>query len=1018
MRKRLFIILSLLITTCGFAMAQALIRGSVVSDSDGSPVIGATIVVDGTSKGTVTNGDGKFSITLPAGKKNVRISYIGFEPQTVAAKDGMKVKLLEAKNELAETIITGYGNFKKASFTGSAQSLKTDAMQDVPVISIADKLSGGVAGVSISQTSGAPGGTKSIRIRGMSSINAGNDPLIVVDGTPVQSGDANPFSGSYNDTGSDLLSTINPNDIESMTVIKDAAAASLYGSRAANGVIVITTKSGKAGKTKLSFRSDWGFSNMAINYRPTLGGDDRRALLSKGLENQAIYDLGMSAADAKAYADSKIDAYASMPKSGWTDWKDLLFRTGSHQNYQMSVTGGNTDTKFYASLAYNKQLGIAYDQGLERITGNANLQHSFGRFDLQVTTQLSRTRQDLANEGTSFTSPIMNYAWVQNPSSTPYNDDGTLNDGCGLFGVNPIFERDHSSDVYTFTKAFSTVKLTYNIWDNLKLSEKIAYDYFDGTEDVLWDKFSNNGGPGGVMQRDKLSYQQLNSQTQLTYEKTFGQHNINALLGFETEDFVNSDNYVNGRNYPGQLYEFGNAAETNASSGYSSYRLTSYLGRIDYNYAGRYYIGASMRTDGTSKLSRDNRWGTFWSVSGAWRFIDEKFMAAVKDVLSDGKLRLSYGVNGTQPSDYYAYMNLYKYSNQNYNGMSGMGIVGIANPDLRWEKNKTWNIGLDLQFIHRISVTLDYYQRKTSDLIYNLPVSMTGGHYRWDSNAGAYVFTQPMNVGEMQNKGFEMTVTSVNFDTKDFNWTTSLNLSHNSNKLTKLDGESQEIISGPMIHRVGEPYYSYYLYEYAGVDAQTGKPLYYINDGTDNARNTTTEIAQANKTIVGKHDPAIEGGLTNTLRYKFIDLSFTLTYSVGGEAFDYATWQHTDGGRYLYGGAVPASYDLSEMWTGPGDTNAKLPKFQYGSASTTASSRWLMPTDYLRLKSLTIGFSAPTSFISKLGLTKARAYFSGSNLLTWKSKDLVVDPEMSPSGIMTFETPAYRTFAFGVELDF
>ena len=551
MRKRLFIILSLLITTCGFAMAQALIRGSVVSDSDGSPVIGATIVVDGTSKGTVTNGDGKFSITLPAGKKNVRISYIGFEPQTVAAKDGMKVKLLEAKNELAETIITGYGNFKKASFTGSAQSLKTDAMQDVPVISIADKLSGGVAGVSISQTSGAPGGTKSIRIRGMSSINAGNDPLIVVDGTPVQSGDANPFSGSYNDTGSDLLSTINPNDIESMTVIKDAAAASLYGSRAANGVIVITTKSGKAGKTKLSFRSDWGFSNMAINYRPTLGGDDRRALLSKGLENQAIYDLGMSAADAKAYADSKIDAYASMPKSGWTDWKDLLFRTGSHQNYQMSVTGGNTDTKFYASLAYNKQLGIAYDQGLERITGNANLQHSFGRFDLQVTTQLSRTRQDLANESTSFTSPIMNYAWVQNPSSTPYNDDGTLNDGCGLFGVNPIFERDHSSDVYTFTKAFSTVKLTYNIWDNLKLSEKALtrltsqYQDYEKNDEawyhlfLLYSRLGNKAMADNCLERLKADFPNSNWTTLLS-DPYFAE---NAKFGVHIEDSIYAATY-------------------------------------------------------------------------------------------------------------------------------------------------------------------------------------------------------------------------------------------------------------------------------------------------------------------------------------------------------------------------------------------------------------------------------------------------------------------------------------------
>lgn len=270
----------------------------------------------------------------------------------------------------------------------------------------------------------------------------------------------------------------------------------------------------------------------------------------------------------------------------------------------------------------------------------------------------------------------------------------------------------------------------------------------------------------------------------------------------------------------------------------------------------------------------------------------------------------------------------------------------------------------------------------------------------------------------MQNKGVELTITSINFDKKDFKWTTSLNLAHNSNKLTKLDGEKDEIVSGPLIHRIGEPYYSYYLYEYAGVDPETGNPLYYLNDGTENARNTTTNVAEAKKTIVGSHQASVEGGITNNLRWKFIDLGFTLTYSLGGDAFDYATWLHSDGGTYLYSGAVPAGYKLSDMWTGPGDTGAKLPKFQYGNASTSYSSRWLMPTDYLRLKNITIGFTVPKSITSKVGIDKLRFYFSGSNLLTWKSDKLVVDPEMAPNGCMTFETPAYRTFTFGLDLSF
>ncbi|NDV83021.1 SusC/RagA family TonB-linked outer membrane protein [Bacteroides sp. 51] len=929
--------------------------------------------------------------------------------QEVAIKPNVRVILKSDSELLEEVVVTGYGTFKKASFTGAAATVNTSSLEDIPVLSVADKLSGSVAGVTFGSSSSNPGSVSSIRVRGMGSINAGNNPLYVIDGTPVTSGDISEFS--YSDAGTDILSSLNTNDIESITVIKDAAAASLYGSRAANGVIVITTKSGKEGKTNVSFRSDWGASNMAIDYRPMHGGDARRELLWTGLKNQGLYSDKLSEAAATAFADKEIDNYASKPAAGWTDWKDLLFSTGSHQNYQLSVSGGNERTKFYTSLAYTKQDGIVFRQNLERFTGNANITHKFGDFDLQVTSQFSKVRQNKSNEGTSYDGAIANYAFFQSPSSTPYNADGSLNDGCGTFGVNPLFEKEHSKNVNTLTKTFNTIKLTYNIWDKLNLSEKIAYDYTQGTENSLWDKYSNNGGPGGVMQRIINKNEQLNTQTQLTYINSFGQHNVDGLLGFETQDTQYTFNYLSGSNYPGELYEFSNAGSTSAESNKQGYRMTSFLGRVNYNYADKYYLGGSYRSDGSSRLARENRWGSFWSVSGAWRFINEDFLGSIKHILTDGKLRMSYGVNGTQPSDYYAYMNLYKYGIK-YGGQSGMSIVGIANPDLKWEKNKTWNIGLDLSFIDRIGVTLDFYQRKTTDLIYDLPVSQTGGYYNDE-----YGYTTPQNIGSLKNSGFELTITSTNFRTKDFTWTTSLNMSHNSNKLTKLDGQQNEIVSGPLIHRVGESYYSYYLYEYAGVDSETGKEMFYLNDGTDNARKTTTNISEAKKTIVGKHQATIEGGLTNNLKWKFIDLGFTFTYSLGGDAFDYATWQHSNGGSHLYNGALPTYYDLSEMWTGPGDTRATQPKFEYGSTASL-SSRWIMPTDYLRLKNLTLGVSLPQQYAKKLNLNKARIYFSGSNLLTWKSDDLFVDPEMRVDGLCTFETPALRTFTFGIELNF
>jgi TonB-linked SusC/RagA family outer membrane protein len=945
---------------------------------------------------------------VPSNAKEITVSYIGMVKQDLAIKPTMKIALKSDSEMLDEVVVTGYGTFKKASFTGAASTVNTTQLEDVPVISVADKLQGSVAGVSFGSASSNPGATSSIRVRGMGSINAGNNPLYVIDGTPVTSGDLSEFG--YSDAGTDILATLNTNDIESITVIKDAAAASLYGSRAANGVIVITTKSGKEGKTNVSFRSDWGFSNMAINYRPMLDGDSRREVLHLGLKNYALSN-GYDEASAVAFADGNIDRFAAKPESGWTDWKDLLFKNGAHQNYQVSVQGGTERTKFYTSLAYTKQEGIVKNQGLERFTGNVNVSHKFGNFEISANSQFSKMNQSKTNEGTSYDSAVANYAFFQSPSTSPYNEDGSLNKKSSkITNVNPLYEQLHSYDRYTVIKAFNTAKLTWNIWDNLKLSEKITFDYATGTENNLWDRLSNNGAPGAVMQRIVNSNEQLNTQTQLTYNKGFGLNNIDALLGFETQDTQYKYNYLCGQDYPGDLYELGNAGTTSAESGYDGYRLTSFLGRVNYNYDNKYYAGLSYRTDGSSRLARANRWGSFWSASASWRFMGEKFAESINNVLTDGKVRFSYGVNGTQPSSYYAYMNLYKYGIK-YDGVSGMSIVGIANPDLKWEKNKTWNVGLDLTFIDRINVTFDYYKRNSSDLIYNLPVSQVGGYYN-----SSYGYTTPQNIGEMQNKGFELTISSTNFNTKDFTWNTSFNISHNDNKLVKLDGDSQEIVSGVTIHRVGEPYYSYYMYEYAGVDPKTGNELYYINDGTENSRNTTTEVSEANKVIVGSHQAAVEGGLTNNLRWKFIDLGFTFTYSIGGDAYDYATWQHANGNN-VYNGAVPAYYDIDKMWKGEGDTSATLPRFEYGKTAVN-SSRWLMPTDYLRLKNLTLGVTIPKQFTSKVGINKARVYFSGSNLLTWKSKDLLVDPEMPVDGLCTFETPALRTYTFGLELNF
>ena len=539
-----------------------------MSSENGEPVVGASILVVGTQMGTVSDIDGNFHLSVPEGKNQLRVQYVGLKTVVVPVKNGMKVVMKPDAGSLDEVIVTGYGNFKKSSFTGAAANVDPGKLADVPVASVQDKLSGSVPGVTVTSSSGAPGAVSNIRIRGMGSINAGNDPLYVIDGTPMVSGDINAFGqGQFNDTGTDILSTLNSNDIESITVIKDAAAASLYGSRAANGVVVITTKSGKKGKTHVDFRSDWGFSNMAINYRPMLDGDARRAVLSRGLENYAIYKEGKSKADAAAFAKGQIDDYAAQPVVGydannkpiygWTNWKDLLFKTGHHQNYQISLSGGSDNTQFYTSLSYMKQTGITANQGLERFTGNANLTHKFGRFTLVYSGLFSKMNQQMANEGASYTSSIAHYAFFDIPSAIAYLPDGTLAPGTqtgSYVQLNPLYEYKHSSDKNDVRRAFNSLKLDWNIWDALHLSEKFTYDYTSSVENVLWDRFSNDGAPGGTLQRVVSGITQLNGQTQLSYVKSFGLHNLDALLGYETEKYIYKYNYLQGTNYPGSLY--------------------------------------------------------------------------------------------------------------------------------------------------------------------------------------------------------------------------------------------------------------------------------------------------------------------------------------------------------------------------------------------------------------------------------------------------------------------------------
>lgn len=729
------------------------VSGFVTSAEDGEPLIGATVSVKGDeSRGVVTDINGKYALQINENDKILVVAYLGMKTLElrVPKRNVINVELKPDAMNLDEVVVTGYGNFSKSSFTGSANTLKADMMKDIPVMSVEQKLQGMTTGVNITSSSGQPGANQSIRIRGMGSFNASSEPLFVIDGVPVTSGSLSTGGADaayMNNSKTNIMSTLNPADIENITVIKDAAAASLYGSRAANGVILITTKKGKAGRTKVQLNAAGGFSNSAVNYRPTLNGDQRYELLYEGLVNSAI-DNEME--NPEEYASQEIGAYAYKPSVGYTNWKKELLRTAVHQNYEASVSGGNERTTFFASLGYNSQEGLAKNSSLDRYSARLNMTQKVGDIaEVGGNFMFSQLNQEMNEERGSAINPYLCVAVTMNPSMVVRDENGEYTGAYPGTSLNPL--RDILTDYNRtkMTRMFSTGYAQIEPIKGLKFKETLSYDYNIQKDSRYYNPLSGAGAKSGsVAQSAKgfIEYGKLLSSTTVNYANTFAyKHHLDVLAGYEVESYTFDKASGERSNMPSdQLFEPDNGAVLMSFiSSTQDYRLISYLSRLNYDYDDRYYIAGSYRRDGSSRLSPENRWGNFWSVSGMWHVSNEKFMEPVRNVLNDLKIRASYGVNGNQPTSLYGYMGLYSFG-QSYMGQSGSYESSLPNNDLSWEKNYNLNLGLDLGFINRIFVSLEYYNRDTKDLLYSLPVSATTG------------FTTYLgNIGQLNNKGFE-----------------------------------------------------------------------------------------------------------------------------------------------------------------------------------------------------------------------------------------------------------------------
>lgn len=981
----------------------------VVKDVMGEPLIGANVVEKGRStNGVITDFNGKFTLEVDESASLV-VSYIGYLAQDIPTKGkgDFHIILKEDTNTLDEVVVTGYGDFKKATYTGSASVLTTEKLEALPVVSVGQMIESNIPGISVvAGTSSQPGAKTTLRVRGVASMNASTEPLYVLDGVPIPSYDLSNFTSMSEAGGMGFIETLNPADIESITVLKDAASASLYGAKGANGVVLITTKKGKEGKLRVNMAAKYGITDFAYTYRPLMGGEERRKLIHEGLVNFQL-DKGVSEQEAQQYADANIDQYAKRLPQGYSDWESALFKTGYQQDYNLSASAGNQNSSFIGSLGYTKQTGVSLNSEMERFTGRVDASNKYKKVEFGMNASFSWTKNVHLPEGKFYGSAIYASKVNLTPSTPIYNEDGTYASGYRENnGYNPILEAE-VNDYYARTvRAMGTAKIAYNVWDNLKVSSVFTVDY-SLTKDFFFQSPDGRDGAtyqgrGRMQMTDRIRY---TSQNNLTYSKTFGKHSVSAVTAFEVMKYDYEDLYAAKKTYGQDINtSLGNAADPiDADQKLQEDALMSYVASVNYSYDDKYYASFSFRRDVSSRLSPDTRWGNFWSLSASWRLSQERFMQPLKSVLSDLKLRASYGVNGNLPSSYYGYQSTYT-TGAFYSGKPSPWESTLGNEELTWEKNYALNLGLDIGLFSRVNVSLDWYTRTTKDLLMSKQLNSISGF--------SSLLT---NVGQMRNTGVELEVRSNNIKTKDFSWTTAFNLSHNKNKILKL-ADLPWFVDGRYVRKEGYPFNTIYLREYAGVDPETGSALYYDNQQDENGnytKNKVTDPGQASPIPLKDITPTISGGFMNTFNYKFIDLSFNLSYSFGGYSYDNASYILQDDG---YSVISNKSTEQRRRWQKPGDIT-DVPRFVYGNkkGGNYNSSRAIHSTDHIRLKSLILGLNAPKAWLQKLGIGNARIYFSGTNLLTWAAYDQY-DPEMS--GVVGFYTPPLKTYAFGLELKF
>lgn len=1035
MIQKLLALLVMLTIGISVASAQDIHVTGVVKGGDSEPLPGVSVVLKGTSTGTITDISGKYSLHVPQHGTLV-FSFVGMSPQEIAINErkNIDVVLKDESINMDEVVVVAYGVTKKSTFTGSATTVKSDVIEKRQTSSISQSLQGVAPGVQVTMNSGQPGQDAQIRIRGISSLNSSSEPLWVIDGIP--------YEGNLN--------AINSDDIESMTILKDAASAALYGARGANGVIMVTTKKGKKGqKPTINLKAVVGTSGRAVKEYKKLHTVDWMEMQWEAMRNGSIgSDLGgLSPAqwatdnliknivynpiykDGKAVANPIGTDGKVVPGSTamWDEnWYDAVTQTPIRQEYQLSISGGTEKLRYAGSLGYLNDEGITRESYFKRYNGRLSLEADINKwFSTGLAVQFAYSDQNYPpqeNENIGF--PYV-FSRLVAPIYPVYkrNTDGSVmtdNNGNPIFdlgddnpkrpiasGQNPRASLGLNTKKYGKTSLDPSWWFQINILPGLSFKNNIAINTWHGDDDQIYSRIYADAKGLGYQYKYRNSQMVINANQILSYNHTFkNEHNLGLMLGHESSS--NEKKFLTSQKsgtYSDDYDEFAmSTTMVNLTSHTEKLTREGYFGRVNYDYQSKYFVEASYRRDASSRFYIDNCWGNFWSVSGGWTLTREKFMENIK-WLNLLKLRLSYGVQGNDNmSDWYAWQGLASTSNNalNYNGNMGVFYTKMENKDLTWEKNKSWNVGMDFAVLNqRLSGSVEFYNRMTSDMLFSLPMPLSNGF------AERYE-----NVGSMVNRGVDIDLNAIFHNGKNIQVGASFNMSYLYNQIKSLPQES--IISGNKQWQVGHGAYEFYMYEYAGVDSETGDALYY-GEGQD-GRIKTADISKASKYYVGNALAPVQFTLAPYINLYGIDFSFSLSGVFGNQIYDnaYQRMMHT-GGSY----GTQWSADILNRWT-TDNRYTDVPKVTIGSNSYTVdSSRFLFKGDYLRLRTLTLGYTLPKTWLTKAGINTARVYIQGDNLLTFKLGDLPdgSDPEVLDGTQSTNSTTA-KTISFGVNVNF